>query len=380
MRVLFLTKRLAEVAGEAGKIHEFSKLGMRMSVVVPAGRWRGTSNAAEGLKPEGYELSIRRCLFSGIESNRIKTHIYYYPEISEVIGGEKWDLVHIEEEPYNLATYQVVRACVRHGRRAIFLTARMVLRSYPAPFNFFEKYVHRNAAAAIAINSAALGILRCKGFKKQAALLSQDGIDPAVFRKSEASDLRQRVGLDGAFVIGFVGQIASRKGLDTLLQALALLPRDCSLVLVGSGPDAAKFKPLASELGVAARVRWEPWVDHREIVKYMSAFDVFVLPSRTAPRWKEDFGRVLIEAMACETPVVGSDSGAIPETIGDAGLLFREGDERELAGRLRRLMEDSSLRETLARRGRERVLERFTYEKVACDTVDFYRRICSGAG
>lgn len=379
MRVLYLTKRLAEVSDEEEKVREISKLGVRMSVVVPAGHWRGPTNAAEKLNPQGYELSIRPCLFSRIESNHIKSHIYYYPEISKMISREQWDLVHVEEEPYNLATYQVVKECVRHKRPAIFLTARMVLTGYPVPFNYFEKYVLRNASAALAINSAALGILRRKGFMKRAALLPQDGVDPTVFRKVDANSVRQRMGLDRAFIIGFLGQVAYRKGLDILIRALALLSKECQLVLVGAGADVPRFQALAEKLGVSERVHWVPWVNHREIVGYMCAFDAFVLPSRTTRTWREDFGRVLIEAMACETPIVGSDSGEIPNVIGDAGLIFHEGDERELAQNLLRLMDDPSLRETLGRRGRARVLERYTYAKVAGQTVTFYKSICNGS-
>jgi len=105
---------------------------------------------------------------------------------------------------------------------------------------------------------------------------------------------------------------------------------------------------------------------------------VLALPSRTRPNIKEQFGRVLVEAMSCETCVVGSDSGEIPNVIGDAGLIFREGDERELAHRLHQLMDAPAVRESLRHRGRQRVLDHFTYAKIATDTVDFYRRICSG--
>lgn len=375
MKVLLLTKSLAEVADEEGMVREISKLGIRMSVVVPGGRWRGTSSEVRKLNPEGYELLVRDCLFTSVDSLRVRTHLYYYPGISEVIGREKWDLVHIEEDAYNLATFQVVKGCVKHRRLAVLRAQKSTMTSYPIPFNFFERYVYKNAVGAIAGNLEALNVLRRKGFGKPAVCI-QVGTNPAVFRKMDASDLREKMGLRNAFVIGFVGQLGHWKGLDTLIKALALLPKDCALVLVGTGPDEAKLRLLADELGVSRRVRWVPWVNHREIVKYMCALDVFVLPSRTLKRWREDFGRVLIEAMACETPVVGSDSGEIPNVIGDAGLKFHEGNEQELAGHLLRLMDDPSLRKTLGRRGRERVLERFTYEKVAAQTVDFYRHIC----
>ncbi len=84
--------------------------------------------------------------------------------------------------------------------------------------------------------------------------------------------------------------------------------------------------------------------------------------------------------MACETCVVGSDSGEIPRVMGEAGLVFREGDERQLGERLRRLMEDPALRETLQLRGRERVLERFTRARIARETVSFYERLCGDHG
>lgn len=382
MNVLLLTKMVAEVADEEALIREITKLGVRLSVVVPGGRWRGYSSEVRKLSPNDYELVVRDCPFTAIDSVRVRTHIYYFPGISRLIGREEWDLVHIIEEPCNLATYQVARDSLRHGRRVVFTSAKNAVQRYPIPFNYFEKYVHGTAAGAIAGNLDALSVLRRKGFGGPAVCIQGGGmgVNPTLFRNLDASNLREKMGLKDAFVIGFVGQVAYRKGLDTLIKALALLPKQCALLLVGTGPDAPRFKSLAQELGLSARVRWVPWVGHQEIVKYMCALDAFVLPSRTLQRWREDFGRVLIEAMACETPVVGSDSGEIPNVIGDAGKIFHEGNERELAGHLLRLMEDPSLRESLGRRGRERVLEQFTYEKVARDTVEFYKHICSGDG
>jgi glycosyltransferase involved in cell wall biosynthesis len=378
VKVLLVTKTLAEFPEEAGKVREISKLGVHVSVVVPR-TWRGHLVEVQRLQSDGYEVLTRYCWFSDRESRRIRYHLHFYPGISRLIANGRWDLVHIDEEPMNFATYHALRGCHKHGRPAVFTTWQSLMKRYPLPFDSFERYVFENAAAGIAGNGEALQILRRRGFAKPVACVPQHGADPALFHREDARDLREKMGLKDAFVIGFAGQIAYRKGLDTLIKSLALLPKECALVLVGTGPDVSKFKSLAQELGLSARVQWRPWVDQREIAKYMCAFDVFVLPSRTLRNSKEQFGRVLIEAMACETPVVGSDSGEIPNVIGDAGLVFHENDERELAGHLRRLMDDPSLRESLARRGRQRVLERFTYEKVARDTVEFYRRICSSA-
>ncbi len=97
-----------------------------------------------------------------------------------------------------------------------------------------------------------------------------------------------------------------------------------------------------------------------------------VLPSLTRPNWKEQFGRVLCEAMACETPVIGSNSGEIPYVIDDAGLVFQEGNSQELAACVRRLLDDPQLYATLATKGRQRVLENYTQEQIAKQTYEVY--------
>jgi glycosyltransferase involved in cell wall biosynthesis len=106
--------------------------------------------------------------------------------------------------------------------------------------------------------------------------------------------------------------------------------------------------------------------------------DALVLPSRSQPNWVEQFGRVLIEAMACGVPVVGSDCGEIPNVIDEAGLVFPEDDAETLRECLMRLMRDPALWATLARRGRERVLNHFTQKRIAARTVAIYRELIDG--
>ena len=112
--------------------------------------------------------------------------------------------------------------------------------------------------------------------------------------------------------------------------------------------------------------------------EFYRSLDLLVLPSRTRPNWKEQFGRVLIEAMACGVPVLGSDSGEIPRVIGDAGVVFPEEDLEALRFQLQRLMEDPTARKSLAAAGRERVLARFTMAEVARRTVAVYNTVANG--
>ncbi len=376
MKLLMITRTLAEFASIQGEIAEIAKLGIDQTVVSPR-RWAGRDSEIKRVKPDGFELLFHDCWFSGTSSIRLGNHLHFYPGIGRVIGREKWDLVHIDEEPFNPATYHALRACRKHDVPAVFTEWQNLNKWYPPPFNFFEKYVFENAAGAIPGSKECLDILRCRGFRGPVAQIGH-GLDPTVFRKEDASGLRRRLAPEDSFVVGFMGRIHQDKGLDTLIKALVLIPKNGVLVLVGRGPYREELESMIRRLQLQERVYWLPWVHSDEVVEYMNAFDVLVLPSRTRRNWKEQFGRVLIEAMACETCVVGSDSGEIPNTIGDAGLVFHEGNEQELADSLRRLMDDPAMCKAFGQRGRQRVLEHFTYAGVARQRVEFYRRIYSG--
>jgi glycosyltransferase involved in cell wall biosynthesis len=106
--------------------------------------------------------------------------------------------------------------------------------------------------------------------------------------------------------------------------------------------------------------------------------DLLVVPSLTRPNWKEQFGRVLIEAMASQVPVIGSNSGEIPNVIGDAGLLFPENDAPALSELIEGLIRDPARRAELGRRGRKRVLDRFTQDQIANETYAVYVKMARG--
>jgi glycosyltransferase involved in cell wall biosynthesis len=142
------------------------------------------------------------------------------------------------------------------------------------------------------------------------------------------------------------------KGLDDLLAAVRMLAAPVALTLFGDGElrERLQGQPIP---GGAVEVR--TGLRHEQMRAAYSQLDVLVLPSRTTPTWKEQFGRVLIEALSCGVPVVGSDSGEIPWLIGltGGGLVFAEGDPRELARQLERLRAEPALAASLAAAGRE---------------------------
>ena len=150
------------------------------------------------------------------------------------------------------------------------------------------------------------------------------------------------------------------------------------LTLVGSGEQLEPLRKLAADTGIADRVTLGVRLPSAEMPDFYRSLDLLVLPSRTRPNWKEQFGRVLIEAMACGVPVLGSDSGEIPHVIGDAGVIFPEGDVETLRSQLQRLMEDGAARNGLAAAGRQRVLARFTMAEIARQTVAAYTVVVAG--
>ena len=166
------------------------------------------------------------------------------------------------------------------------------------------------------------------------------------------------------FTIGYAGRLVEEKGIDTLVAALRRLEPVVDLLVVGDGPLRPWLE--SADLG-GARLRMVRGTDHDAMPKLYAEMDVLVLPSRTTPTWAEQFGRVLVEAMWCGTPVVGSDSGEIPwvvETTG-GGEIFPEGDNEALATRLIGLRSDPERARELAEKGRQKVSSLFSVEAVA---------------
>lgn len=301
-------------------------------------------------------------------------HLHFYPRLGRLLAEIRPALVHIDEEPYNLATFLALRSARRQGARTLFFTWQNLDRRYPPPFAQIERHVHRHADGAIAGSRTAAAVLRAKGYTGPLWVIPQVGVDPEVYRPSpETSDPAIPV---HPLRVGFAGRLVPAKGGDLVVRALAgLRDLDWRLEIVGEGPEQAPLEVLAESVGVRDRVALRPWLASAAMPDFYRSLDIIVLPSRSTPAWIEQFGRVLTEAMACGVVAVGSDSGEIPHVIGDAGLVFPEGDVEALTSLLRRLAESAELRRTLGAAGRERVLGHFTMAQVATETAAAYRAI-----
>jgi glycosyltransferase involved in cell wall biosynthesis len=319
-----------------------------------------------------YPLLLTSVRFSG------HNHFHFYPELRSVIRRYRPDLLHIDEEHYSMVTYQAIRIAERLRIPSLFFTWQNIYKSYPWPFSATERLVLARCRGAIAGNREAREVLRQKGFRNPIWVIPQFGTDTSLYYPRDKSRAKRTWNLEARFVVGYVGRLIEEKGLDDLWQAsrpILAQHSDTVLLLAGSGPWADIIRSRAESEGLAGQLLILPWVKTQMMPLVMNALDVLVLPSHTTPRWKEQFGRVLTEAMASEVAVVGSSSGEIPEVIKDAGIVFPEGSATALFKAITSLYDNPGLRSNLGKSGRKRVLQHYSQETIARDTLGVYRHL-----
>ena len=336
---------------------------VQLTLVIPDA-WPEASLAAvrwDGRQPRSYRILCVPVWFRGRKGHITR---YCFPRTPWILLRMRPDLIHVDNEPFSLSAFLATLLGRCLGSRIVFTTFENVFRTYRAPLPLFLWTVLRLAHGAQAANQEAATLLHRRNFRGVVHVFGF-GVDPG--------PLVPRRHALGRFVIGYVGRLAPEKGVDLLLEALGDLPDSVSLRIVGDGPAREALLALARQLGVTHRVHFTGGVAPEALGGELARMDTLVLPSRTTPIWKEQFGRVLIEAMASGLPIVGSDSGAIPEVVGDAGLIVPEGDPKALAKTLSQLVNDPGLRERLGAAGRARVQTVYSHERVAEATLALYR-------
>lgn len=384
MKVLMISKACV-VGAYQKKLEEIAQNdGIELTVIVPP-EWRDERGTLrlERAHTTGYDLRVEPIAFNG------HFHLHYYPGLGRLTRQLQPEVVHIDEEPYNLATFQAMRAARGVGARTIVFTWQNLQRGYPLPFGWMESYVLAHTDILLVGNAEGTDVWRAKGFSGPVEVIPQFGVDPDIYyrttrpsRPSKPSVLLRRSARrpsQSQMVIGYIGRLVPEKGIDVLLEAVAQLQGPWELRILGSGPERDRLEKMAQWLGILPRVSFDLPVPSTQMPYYYSGLDVLVLPSRTRPNWKEQFGRVLIEAMACQVVVVGARCGAIPEVIGDAGLTFAEGDAADLRSQLQTLLGNLQWRLELAQKGRQRVLNHYTQSQIAARTVEIYEGLAGNS-
>ena len=281
--------------------------------------------------------------------------------LEPLVARDQAAAIYVDEDPAGFAAGQAARAARRTGVGLVVLAIQNILKRYPPPFSALQHAVLRTARAAVSTSDQAASTLRLRGFHGPMVAMpfATDLVPLAPARRAE---IRARNAL-GVPLVGYVGRLVPEKGVDTFIAALAMVP-DAHGVIVGDGPLRRELEAQARGAGLASRIRFLGALSPVQAAEVLGALDGLVLPSRTTRAWSEQFGRVLIEAMASGVPVVASASGAIPEVVGDAGILVEEGDASSFARSIESVLFTGAGR-GCAERGRARAARLFSLDAAA---------------
>lgn len=283
--------------------------------------------------------------------------------------GQQWDVIDIHEEPYALATAEILflRWLRRQQAPFVVYSAQNINKKYPIPFRWLERWVLRNAAALSACNTDAIRIAVSKGLRGHAAYIPL-GVDTTRF--SPGSDIERVAPL---CVVGYVGRLEAHKGVEVLLEAVAGDPT-LSLRIAGGGPSEHSLRVRASSPDLRGRVQFLGHVGQHELTKFYRELAVLAVPSLPTAGWLEQFCRVAVEAMASGVPVVASRSGALPEVVGTAGLLVPPNNAVALRDAIGRLCTETELATRVRNEGLSRAAD-FSWNRVGNDYERLYRSI-----
>jgi glycosyltransferase involved in cell wall biosynthesis len=294
-------------------------------------------------------------------AGNIPLHVYA-ARVRRLIAELSPDVIYVHHEPYGLATAQFLRAArSRPSIRLGFYSAQNIQKDYPWPVSALERDVYSRAHFAVPVTAEVSAVLRAKGYRGAIDVVPLP-VDCDALANPPGSPVA------GHLTLGYVGRLADEKGVADLLNALARVrDKPVSCLVAGNGPAADELHRLAAQLDIADRVEWLGYVPHHEVNSVYSRVDALVVPSRTVPGWKEQFGRVVVEALAAGKPVIASDSGSLPALLEqtEGGWTFREGSADELARIIRTLLENPDERHATGIRGARAVRRLFDVPVVA---------------
>lgn len=311
-----------------------------------------------------YEINSYNTVFMG--------HIraFFTPDvfkIYKVLNDFKPDVFHIIQEPFSLIAWELINISkLIHPQPKIVLESaeNQYFRQY-YPYRFFEKSNLSDTDALITVPLEGKEVWKWKGYKKEVhqcylGYNSQLFFDRKLEKKMPVK-------------ICYVGRMLEEKGIRILMDVFnqLSLKHDIELHLLGDGPIR---KNIIDE-NTNSRIRFHEPVNNSAVPDFLSQMDILVLPTQTTKTCKEQFGRVLTEAMACGVVVVGSSSGEIPNVIRDAGLVFQENKKEELCSALEKLVTNKTLRLEFAAKGEKRALANFTWKTVAKRTKEIYESV-----
>jgi glycosyltransferase involved in cell wall biosynthesis len=339
---------------------------LELVMIVPT-RWRG--DLIRDLHYERSEGDIPiRVIDLPVRVSGNGSLYFFAASIKKSLQGWQPDAVFVDEEPWSLSCWQAFKDF--RGIPVYFFTKQNLKKTLPAPFEWLQRAIFAQSAAAFSVASEVTEVLRWKGYARPILDLPHS-FDPACFYRRSLKERNERKASLGiptdARVVSYFGRLTEEKGIDELISAMKSLSTPGTHFLwVGNGPMQPQVRAAvdAMPFGTATLI---PALPHDRVGATLTISDVLVLPSRTVKNWKEQFGRILVEAWASGSAVIGSNSGEIPHLIARSGggLVFPEGDAKALSQALETLLSDTAQLEALQRTGNSYAHGTLTHQKVA---------------
>jgi glycosyltransferase involved in cell wall biosynthesis len=313
-----------------------------------------------------------------------RSHMTYALEpfrLSAVLRRFEPDRIHIEEDPHSVIGYETVSLARRLQPKvgiSFFIWDNLTrVPRFPKSLlkRVLTKYCLGRADLVVCGNIEAERLLRTvKGYEGRTAIIPQVGLDLEDYAWPPARQVREQVpASDGSVWVGFVGRLAPEKGLGLLLESLRRLPHlPWRLLVIGSGPLRHEIESRWRAL-FGDRLLFLAPVRHEAVADYLKCLDVFVLPSYATASWKEQFGLTLAQAMMAGAACIGSSCGAIPEVVGDAGVIVPERDQEGLSRALSTMLCSESARRALQGRARQAASARFSNIGIAGRYLEVFR-------
>ena len=311
-----------------------------------------------------------------VHCSRFAHGFWYGRRLARLLREEHWDVVHAWQEPFIVAGGQIALHAPR-GAALVYSTFQNQPKRYPPPFAQIERFAMARASGWTAFGRTVAETLRDRpGYRERPTRVIPLGVDLDAFRPDPDAHPATIPALgwsaSGPPVIGFLGRFVPEKGIPLLQRVLDRLgPGSWRALWVGGGPLENDLRDWSRAHG--DRVRVVTGVPHDAVPAYLNAMDLLAAPSQTTPRWREQLGRMLLEAMASGVPVVASDSGEIPYVVADAGRIVPEADESAWLEALRDLLASPDRRRDLSARGLTRAREVYACPLIARQFLDFFR-------
>ncbi|MBD6619431.1 glycosyltransferase family 4 protein [Komarekiella sp. 'clone 1'] len=370
------------------KLRALSRLkpGIEVTVVVPK-RWKPGGVQNKIIETEYRDEGAFKIVPISNFSQNHQGLLTFGTDLITLLQQFRPQIIQVEQGSRGLAYSQMIALNQLLGLKAknVFFTWWNLPYELKLPVALLEKYNLNHSHGIISGNQDGAEVLRQRGYQGPIKVMPQLGVDESLFTPQIQPELASKLDIKtGDFVVGFVGRFVQEKGLLTLLQALfSLKDKHWKLLLLGRGELQSELIKLVAENNFQERVIFVESVAHNEVANYINLMSTLVLPSETtykfktltAVGWKEQFGHVLIEAMACQVPVIGSNSGEIPHVIGDAGLVFPEGDVQALANCLVQLMDKPDFAQTLSEMGYQKAMVKYTNKALAKQQLEFYQEL-----